>query len=314
MKKLFISIAVCAMMFTACKKYDVSNEITQESIDAKIASLPTVVVSGTIYADLDKTTPGLEKAPGVKIRVAVPYSAYGFTTSNGYWIHDAVTNDGVYSIPIPAPKEGVTASFEFDDFFYDVKKVDVNGNDATEPTVFTIAAPFAPIDGLGSTKNGNIKHDVTYIPASILPTDTAFGRNIKREDWKTLEGKLEYVSVDSSAVGGRNDTEPVEEATIVVKITLTSADGKVYEKTTFTKTDGSGRYKIDVPMVPRGSAVVELEGEIFKETKFIKPAGQDNETWECKHELQSISHTVYSMDVKGKKDTYTIVAQINQTN
>ena|SRR5690554_156881 len=117
MKKQFFFAAatVLAFAFTSCKKYEVSAPLD-------IAELPTVQVSGTLFAQLDDTKPGLETVPsGVQVLVRVDIDEYNpDNNSNDYHIISTQTNaNGAFSINVPVTAAGIDANISFETFTYD---------------------------------------------------------------------------------------------------------------------------------------------------------------------------------------------------
>src|SRR5690554_3864893 len=103
MKKqiLFAAATMFALAFTSCKKYEVSEPLN-------LSELRKVTIQGSLFAELDETNAGLEKAPqGLKITVSVPFSDYNPNTTSGNHIVTTTTDaNGNFSIQVPVVSNG----------------------------------------------------------------------------------------------------------------------------------------------------------------------------------------------------------------
>ncbi|MDR1180485.1 MAG: hypothetical protein LBL13_00690 [Bacteroidales bacterium] len=217
-------------------------------------TLPTVTITGTVYAELDETKAGLEYAPaGTAIRVSVPYVDYSATNqSNGNWASPEfkLGEDGKFSINVPVVPSGVDATVSFADFVHPVVKLNNVGQTYTVNTHFTCAN--IAVQGLGVGEADRIVQG-TYAAGTVNPTDRDV---LVPTTTVTVAGKLDYYSDTSKRV-------VPEGTTITAVITLKDQSNKQYvEKQTITVGYG-GSYSIKVPMVERGTASVDLDAENF---------------------------------------------------
>ena len=266
MRKVVIAMFIGTMVFTSCKKYEVSKEITEDSIK----SLPNkVVVDGWAYAQLDETQSKIQPMPNAKVRVTIPYSEYGFSTSaTGNLILETTTNkDGYYKIEVPVPAKSINGVLSFEEKRCEVKRVDYNGVEEKVWAVF--AKSDEPLNGLGGTKINDVRVNVTYSIATIDPNANELERPTTEIK---ISGKLEYMNIDSSAVGGTNIYKTVPAGTpFTVLIEMYDVNGRWYRETKQVTVKAGGAYEIAVPMVNNGRAYVDLYGEGFWTTTVVTP-------------------------------------------
>jgi hypothetical protein len=300
MRKLFIAALVGATVFTSCKKYEVSEAITKESI----ASLPDkVIVSGWAYAQLDETLTGVQPVPdGTKVRVSIPYSQYGFSTSvTGNYIIDAVTKDGYYKIEVPVPSRSVTCTLSFEQIRCQVKRQDANGNPEQVWKVFTY--PDQTLSGVGGSKMNDVKVNVTYTSAAGN-TEPNADKIERPTTTRKVVGKLEYMDRDSSTnfYGSTDRYIAVPQGTkVIANITLTDVNNRTYNEKVIVTVLAGGEYELTVPMTVRGSAVVVLSSEGFWVLTTVT-AG-DNKKERYRYVLNQ-TFTVYDVDYSGKDFKY----------
>ncbi|MDD3320992.1 MAG: hypothetical protein PHS59_06065 [Paludibacter sp.] len=108
MKKLTFTVAmvILAMLsFTSCEDSIVSSD---ETIDL----LPKATISGTVLAELNLQSDGLETVPeGTQLLVEVNYSDINPAASAGKWMDTIqVSADGKYSVQVPTDANGVSVS------------------------------------------------------------------------------------------------------------------------------------------------------------------------------------------------------------
>jgi len=303
MKKLLIPIAVCAMIFTSCKKYDVSEEL-------KLESLPTVEIKGTVYADLDETNGILEYAPaGKEVRVVVAYSQYGLSSGSGNLIRKAeIQANGEYSVSVPVITQGISATLTFEEFDYQVLTKNANGVEELIWKRFSHGGQN--INNLGSSKVIDVRVNVQYSSGSIAPNDTILKRP---STFVELSGKLEYVKDDSTTSSGITPMDGLWASVpagtkVYAEIKLTDADNKTYEEQVTITVAAGGEYKVNVPMTERGSATVKLTGEGFWQLKVVDTPDNKNEFW--RYELNQ-TFTVYNTNSIDKNAKFVAVNKIN---
>lgn len=295
MKRLFVPIAVVAMMFTSCKKYEVSEELNLDS-------LPKVTLTGTVYANLDETTPELEFAPsGTVIRVSVPYNAYDANNNSGGFYVQTTTLDaqGKYSLEVPTVSKGVNATISFMDFSVTVKTQNAVGQVVNVLKHFTCADVTA-----ANLSTGKLEGDHTRINATYAATTTEPNANaLKPTGTVEISGKMEYLKIDSSNVGGPYTYADVPSGTkVTAMITLTDAGGRTYNETQTITITGGGTYSVKVPMVDRGTAAVNFLGEEFWEMTIVG-ASHERQLW--RYEINSTT-TAYNTQTTqtGKNHIY----------
>ncbi|MDR2407619.1 MAG: hypothetical protein LBE13_05870, partial [Bacteroidales bacterium] len=90
MKRLFVLLALIAIVFASCKKYETSEELD-------LNTLPTVTLKGAVYAELNEGVVGLELVTPDKaevyVTVSVPYNNYFTNNSNGNWVKEVKVNE-----------------------------------------------------------------------------------------------------------------------------------------------------------------------------------------------------------------------------
>jgi hypothetical protein len=296
MRRLFMVVAAATMMFTSCKKYEVSEPLNLET-------LPKVTLKGTVYADLDETKPELQFAPaGTVVRVSIPYKDYDVKDkSAGYYVKTTtVDSKGEYSIDVPTVSSGVEATISFEDFTANVKIVDPLGETKTVLKHFSCADRKAAGLGKGQGLGDYIKIDAKYAANAKDPNADVIVPTTEVD----LSGKLEYVRIDSSAAGGVDQLSGVPAGKkIVVKILLEDQDPASTRKYEVTKTinSGAGTFTVKIPMIERGKATVTLEGEMFEELRVATPSDTKREMW--RYELDA-AITVYNTTTRDQDQVY----------
>jgi len=295
MKRLFVPIAVAAMILTSCKKYDVSEPIDLEA-------LPTVTLKGTVYAKLDETKPSgvYDLVPQGKlvVRVSVPYRAYDpNNTSEGYYVKEAtITGDGTYEVAVPYVSSGVTAIVSFMDFTHEVKVQNPVGQETTVLKHFTCDGRVVPVLGSGRLIEGDyIEIDGQYKSNAVNPNDEDGLSPTKNV---SVSGKLEYMRIDSNTLGN-NLWDAVPSGTKVIAIiTLTDEGSKEYAETKTVTVGSGGSYTVTVPMVERGTATISLHSEEFWEMT-IAGSPDKKEMWRY---VLSDTVTAYNVATQTGKD------------
>ena len=137
MKHLRLSMSLLAglmiLFFSSCDK---EKEASPLSVDLS----KKATIKGYVFAELDMTSAGMEKAPaGTKILVTVDYS-YLNSSVNGSWKDTTmVDNNGQFSVQVPADDNGVNAEIyaipfeynqvqEYGSYFNQLMKVYEAGN------------------------------------------------------------------------------------------------------------------------------------------------------------------------------------------
>jgi len=300
MKRLFMVVAAATMMFTSCKKYEVS-----EPVD--LDSLPKVTLKGTVYANLDETKPELQFAPaGTVVRVSIPYKDYDANNQSvGYYVKTTTVDaKGEYSFEVPTVSKGVTATVSFEDFTANVKIVDPLGETKTVLKHFKCVDRTAAGLGKGQGVGDYIKIDAQYTTNATDPNADVIVPTTEVD----LSGKLEYMRIDSSSMGVDQWSSVPSGKKIIVKIVLKDQDPTSTRKYEVIKTitSGAGTYTVKVPMIERGVATVTLSGEIFEELRIA--ATDKRELW--RHELNQ-PFTVYNLNMPKQDAQYVKSGKIN---
>ena len=305
MKKIFVLLAVSAMFFTSCKKYDAS-----EPLD--LGTLPKVTLTGIVYAQLDETTPTLEFAPaGTTVSVSIPYSNFNLdATATGNYIQSSVIGaDGKYSIQIPVVTEGVTATISFSEFTHNVKKVNSVGVVENVLTHFNLADKSVAKLGAGKGEGARISIDATYASTTTNPNDASI---ITPTHKIKVSGKLEYPANDTAVfVLKEVPTGTVVAATITLTAPGIGTTTRKYEEVISYTVGTEGRYEIEVPMVANGSATIKLNGESFW-TYTNTTDDNKRELW--RYELNTSVSGIYnvpSKEIKDKNIKYAAKTKIN---
>lgn len=110
-KTLGVILIAFAIVFTSCKKDITTSELTLDlTKKAKIKAY--------FFAELDKTTQGLEFAPnGTKILISIPNSSFNSGVS-GNWLDTARINNGFIEVSVPTTSTGVTVTLKAAEFTY----------------------------------------------------------------------------------------------------------------------------------------------------------------------------------------------------
>jgi hypothetical protein len=288
MKRLFVLLALIAIVFASCKKYETSEELD-------LNTLPTVTLKGTVYADLDENVVGLEVIPEkVQVRASVPYSDYFTgTQSTGKWISEAVEVDseGNFSLNVPVLSKGVNATISFSDFTYNVKKSNSVGQEYTVLRHFT--CKDTTISGLGKGEANQIIK-VSY-SGNVMYSDN--DKILTPEKEVTVRGKLTYRSDDTVY------NKEVPSTTVTAIITLKNYGGsKEYKVTKSVSVPYGGNYELTVPMVERGEATVLLKSEGFW---VYTESLSGNKRYNCRYELDGQMIIYNFAEQNGKDFTYT---------
>jgi hypothetical protein len=99
MKKIML---VFAALFVMSAVLMVSCDKDESDTSLNIDLLKKATIKGYVYAQLDLTTAGLEKAiPGTKIIISVPYSDLNSSASGNYKDTTVVSADGTFEIEVP---------------------------------------------------------------------------------------------------------------------------------------------------------------------------------------------------------------------
>lgn len=267
MKKLFITVAAAAMIFTSCKKYEVSEEINLES-------LPTVAIKGTVYAVLDETVSAAEYqfAPqGTVVRVSIPYEAYDIhNTSNGFYVKTTtIDSNGNYEIDVPVVSRGVEATVSFTDFTYNVKTQNGVGQEIMVLKHFNCPDRVVAGLGAGQAEGDYIEIDAIYGANAVDPNENA----LVPTKTVTVSGKMEYYSKVDNACNEINEKDVPAGTKVMAIITLSDPNSYRMHQVTQTVTIGaSGVYEIQVPMADRCVATIDLYAEEYWTVAFDTPA------------------------------------------
>ena len=302
MKRLFVTVVTATMIFTSCKKYEVSEPLDLEK-------LPKVTISGTVYANLDETVPELQFAPeGTKLRISIPYSAYDASnTSGGYYVQTiALDSKGEYSVEIPTVSRGVSATISFADFTAEVRTLNTVGQEVMLLKHFTCASRTVANLGRGQGEGEYIAIKSIYGSGTVNPNDE---NTVVPTHTVNVEGTLKYLKIDSGSIS-KNVYATVPTGTeVIAVITLTDGGGRTYKETQTITVAAAGTYIIKTPMVERGRASIKLYSEEFWEMTVI---GASNPAQLWRHELNVTIGNIYNVATQSKKDyQYTNMIKVN---
>ena len=300
MKKLLLTAAAAAMIFTSCKKYEVSKELDLDS-------LPKVTLKGTVYAHLDETVPVLQFAPeGTKVLVSIPYAAYDATNASAgnYVVETTINSQGVYAIDVPTVSTGVDVTISFTDFTANVKKLDSVGQEVNILQRFTCPNRVVNKVGNGVGKIEYTDIDARYASVEVNPNDSS---TFVPTGTVQVSGKFEYLKYDSTSRGTNPGNAPTQyswdavpiTAKIIAVITLTDGNGRKFVEKKPVTVEPYGAYRITVPMVERGKAVVHFYSEDFWTMYVVIDSDTKRQLW--RHELDD-SLVIYNVPVQPKKD------------
>jgi len=250
-------MVMIAILFTACKKYELSDPLD-------LSTLPTVTLKGTFYADLDLTNAVLEYVPeGLTVSIAIPYSDYDpNNVSNGnHIITTKIDKNGSFSVNVPVVSSGVNATITVESFIYDV--IGAITDDTARVRMQFALAPIVKNDLGKGYSTETVKIEDTYAVDNVDPNAGAFTPNSTVK----LSGTLTYLKEHKEY---RVDTvtrdtliyAPITEG-VSLYVTITSYDmyGREFQQSKTVKTTSGGKYSIDVPMVNKGYAEVEIYSE-----------------------------------------------------
>jgi hypothetical protein len=117
---------LCLFLITSCDK---EKEASPLSVDmAKTATL-----KGYVYAELDKTTAGMENAPeGTKVILTIEYSDLN-SSSTGIWKDTVkIESNGTFEVQVPADDDGVTVTVAPLSFEYTQKQEFKNSDESVD--------------------------------------------------------------------------------------------------------------------------------------------------------------------------------------
>ncbi|MGI6291055.1 MAG: hypothetical protein ACOXZH_01290 [Bacteroidales bacterium] len=257
MNRKFMLMVMIAILFTACKKYELSDPLD-------LSTLPTVTLKGTFYAELDKTNAVLEYVPeGLTVSIAIPYVDYdpNNVSAGNYVITTKIDKKGSFSVNVPIVSSGVNATITVESFIYDV--IDA----ITDDTAFTrtqfALVPIVKNDLGKGYSTETVKIEDTYVVDNVDPNAMTFTPNSTVK----LSGTLTYWKEEKE---NKDTTVPptisvfvpmIEGVSLYVTITSYDTYGREFKQSKTVKTTSGGKYSIDVPMVDKGQAEVKIESE-----------------------------------------------------
>lgn len=297
-RKLMLMLVVLAA-FTSCKKYELSDPLD-------LSTLPTVTVKGTLYADLNLTNSTLEYIPeGLRVTVSVPYADYDAnnSSSGNHIITTTIDNKGSFSVNIPIVSSGVTATVSFESFMYDVIMA-IGEDTIREARQFSL--PPKTINGLGQGNSAEtVKLLENYGIESTDPNSGTFTPTTKVKFEGTLlylkeHKKYTVINGTDTVTRDTNIYAPVPAGvTLTVEIYSVDEFGREFFQTKKVKTTSSGGYSIEIPVVSKGYADIEITSEeIWQYEDRIL-----GKTYLYTYELNA-AERVYFVDYKNKEYRY----------
>jgi hypothetical protein len=190
MKNLsFYALLGAAMFLTASCDKDV------ESTSLKVDLATTITVKGYVYAQLDKTSAGLEFAPaGTDLILSVAYADLdgNAATSAGKWKDTVkVGNSGDFTATIPVDDNGVTLTIDAQPFEYE-QVSSYGSNVAKEKRIYQ-----APTKLVGVSTSSNSIIEITYNDNALASTVTKIKVNL------TFTAELDASLTGEEAVVGQ---------------------------------------------------------------------------------------------------------------
>lgn len=237
---------VASMAFVACKK----DEVVLPTATSEAAK---ATLTGTLYAELDWNTPGLEKVPdGTTVTATIVMNTKTFTYSG-------VTASGKYSIAIPVGGDTKNYTLYFGNFTADQTQL-------TGQLPATVSKNYTLANGAVTLIGGvTINKDYTYVGvATVSGTNIADGVvagkailigkalynsnkiNDTTNTWARDGKPAVFANYDGYA--DDNDETNVPDGT---KVTFTVTGGKRYETTV-----SAGAFKFEIEMKNTGDTDV----------------------------------------------------------
>ena len=276
MKKIMFFIAIIAIAFSSCKKYELSEDLT---VDKTLGSFKTVTVSGVVTTeDFDKTdAPGkFDYVTSGTLTFYVENAEYGIPTPAAsknnevtcQYFYATIGADGKYTVDIPVPTKEIEVNVTSHTLLHSCKE----SATVTREHNFVLKA--------GTTKffvnpQTNMIQNFEFVKESdVLYNPENPNLNV------TLSGKFEYVSKDwdpkisynvtttSWEYSSSKDTVAIPSGTNVkAEIEVSNFDGDIIHRSTTTVSVGAnGAYSLQVPMVEGGKADVKFSG--FKNLEY----------------------------------------------
>lgn len=295
MKKIVILLSVFALVFSSCKKYDISNPVN-------VNSFPKVSISGVVKASFEEGKVDAPIPAGTELVFTISNASY-MTGATGSHVVTVITGqNGEYTVEIPVPSNGLNAVVSSSDFISEYIVTD----NISYNKVYKLAPKTVAL-----RQDVNVIENLTFVGTAI--DDTGNENRIEPTSTSKLSGTLEYLSRidenDNSIYSYIPNGTKIE-----VKITLTEFEdedpiaGKYIETQTIT-VGNSGKYTIDVPMIPDGKAKVEINSATILEFTEYNSENQAVKK-DYRYKLEQ-SVLVYEKDVNEKDFKYTQGVMVN---
>lgn len=255
---------MASMAFVACKKDEVV--LPTATSEATKATL-----TGTLYAELDWNTPGLEKVPdGVSVTATIDMSGKTFSYSG-------VTASGKYTIDIPVGGATRNYTLYFGNFTADQTQL-VGQLPTTVSKNYTLGNSVATlVGGVTTTKNftyvgassasGNNNSDGVVVGKAFLIGKAMYNSNLINDTTNTWarDGKP-GVFANHDGYADDNDETNVPDGT---KVTFVTTGNKRYETTV-----SAGVFKFEIEMDNAGNTSVSgtLSFDEFSAAQVQSPA------------------------------------------
>ncbi len=146
------------LLLMAVAMFSVSCDDDIETSSLTLDQTQEATITAYLYAELDKTSQGLELAPnGTKVFVSVNNNEFN-DNATGSWIDTVYVQNGKIESVVPVTSDGVTVKITPADFEYDQVQPFGSSNE-TLKTIFTIAGG----KNVANVKPGeNSVHEFTY--------------------------------------------------------------------------------------------------------------------------------------------------------
>ncbi len=151
------------LLLMAVAMFSVSCDDDIETSSLTLDQTQEATITAYLYAELDKTSLGLEKAPnGTKVFVSVNNSEFN-SSATGSWIDTVYVQDGKIQSVVPVTSSGVTVRITPADFVQNQVQP-YNSTSATLSKIFKVAGGSA----VSNVKPGeNRVHEITYADESF---------------------------------------------------------------------------------------------------------------------------------------------------
>ncbi|MDR1653388.1 MAG: hypothetical protein LBS01_07060 [Prevotellaceae bacterium] len=222
---LFTTLTIAV---ASCQKYEPSEPVSADK-------LKKATITGTVYADLDRTNADLEFAPeGTTLLFQTNYSNLISTATGEYVARAVVGANGHYSVEFPVADAGnLQVKITGNEFVYDVQK-----NSGTETKILELTNQNITVyPELSYVKN------LTYADKETIATT---------DNWK--DGSIEFTLRYPDSIG-RTAFVPIG---TLIRLTYNNVDSKTTYVETQVQASGKVKFTIKAPSVIDDGKVVTI--------------------------------------------------------